>query len=109
MSLSTEHPSRRNRRACQSCRIRNARFQRIGPGAAQRNDAVCLECFRAERHRRAALVAEPPPPEPPPPAQCSPSPPALAERQLAHRRRMLDVARAIRDGFSRLDLSAIDG
>ena len=89
MSLSAAHESKDVRRACESCRLRRARFQYRGVVRADRDHTLCFECYRAERERnRARLLAERPPDTLP-----LPFPSMLTPRQLAHRQQMLAFAR----------------
>ena len=89
MSLSAAHESKDLRRACESCRLRRARFQYRGVVRADRDHTLCFECYRAERERcRARRLAE----QTFPPLRL-PFPPMLTPRQLAHRQRMLAFAR----------------
>ena len=88
MSLSAAHEPKKIHRACESCLFRKARFQRRGRVRSDRDHTLCFECYRSERERgRARLLAD---------LSAvtlrSPMAPMLTERQLAHRRRMLEYA-----------------
>jgi hypothetical protein len=88
MSLAAEHESKRARRDCESCRQRKAGFQYRGVVRADRDHTLCFECYRSERdRRRARLLADSP-------ARSLGRSPFLrfSERQLAHRRAMLEFS-----------------
>ena len=88
MSLSAAHASKKVRRLCESCRLRKARFQYRGVVRANRDHTLCFECYRSERERRRSrLLAEARPAMLP-----SPFGRQLTERQVAHRRLMLQFA-----------------
>ena len=88
MSLSAAHESKKIRRLCETCRLRKARFRYRGVVSANRDHTLCFECYRSERERRRSrLLAEPRPAMLP-----SPFGPQLTERQVAHRRLMLQLA-----------------
>lgn len=91
MSFAAAHESKRTRRSCESCRQRKARFQYRGTVRADRDHTLCFECYRSERNRRRAqILADVQSPVP----VHSPFEEALTERQAAHRRAMLEFARA---------------
>jgi hypothetical protein len=85
MSLTAVRASTQVRRSCQFCLDRKARLRHHGAVKADRDHVLCFACCRAERDRRHAdLLSELP-------LQvrlASPSP-ALGEREIAHRQRML--------------------
>lgn len=89
MSFTATRATRRNRKTCQTCRARHARFCHRGVVRADRDHTLCFECFRAERERQRArrLVGTEPAPDRGRPAFGDP--PALDDRQRAHRRAML--------------------
>lgn len=88
MSLSAAHESKNVHRACETCRLRKARFRYRGIVRADRDHTLCFACYRAERdRRRARLLAEPSPA-----MLRSPFHSVLTERQVAHRRLMLQFA-----------------
>lgn len=92
MSFSAAHESKAVRRNCRCCQARKARFRFRGAVRADRDHTLCFECYRAERdRRRAQALAEIARPRP----LCSPfGPPVLSEREVAHRRAMLEHLRA---------------
>ncbi|MBM3779961.1 MAG: hypothetical protein FJW23_17280 [Acidimicrobiia bacterium] len=84
MSASASHHSKQQRRLCQDCRDRKARFRHRGAVRADRDHTLCFQCFRAERDRRRAALLEPVA------SGAALHPPApLTETGIAHRRRML--------------------
>ena len=48
--------SRIERRQCEKCRERKARFRYRGEVRADRDHTLCFECFRSERDRRRARL-----------------------------------------------------
>ena len=84
MSASAFSHSKSDRKLCQSCRDRKARFAFRGRVKADRDHTLCFECYRGERERRRALALA-----------RLPSPGLAAKRatltpsEVEHRRRML--------------------
>jgi hypothetical protein len=79
MSFAAAHESKRVCQTCQSCHDRKARFQYRGVVKADRDHAVCFECYRSEVNRQRAIrLAD------------SPFGRMLSAREAAHRRRMLE-------------------
>jgi hypothetical protein len=58
MSFTAARESKDERRTCESCRTRKARFQHRGRVLADRHHTLCFECFRSERDRQRAQVAD---------------------------------------------------
>jgi hypothetical protein len=92
MSVTATRSSRLSRQSCESCRERKARFRHRGAVRADRDHTLCFACFRAQRERvraraldRQALL----PLEVAPPPTVIGQSPALTDRQLEHRQRML--------------------
>ena len=56
MSASAFARARSERKLCQSCRDRKARFAFRGRVKADRDHTLCFECYRSERERRRALA-----------------------------------------------------
>jgi hypothetical protein len=54
MSFTAGHISKGNRRACEACRERKARFRYRGTVKADRDHTLCFECYRRERERQRA-------------------------------------------------------
>ena len=98
MSFTAARAFRRDRRFCECCRERKARFQHHGHVKADRDHTLCFACFRAERERRRArLLADAPSAVETSDRVTSlarPGARALTEADLAHRRRMLAHLRA---------------
>jgi hypothetical protein len=94
MSSSESHRrSRSFRRLCVACLERNARFRYRGEVRADRDHTLCFECYRGEINRaRARGLSNPAVPRMPPlfGYQEAAVSRALNERQVAHRRLMLD-------------------
>lgn len=93
MSNERHGRSKRFRTLCAACQERKARFRYRGEVRADRDHALCFECYRGEINRARARRLS----EPATPGMRSPFGPqevvggrALDERQLAHRQRMLD-------------------
>jgi hypothetical protein len=88
MSMTARHENRKARQTCQQCRDRKARFQYRGHVRADRDHTLCFECYRSERERqRAHTLAriELPMLRSPLGVRLP-----LSERQVTHRRRMLE-------------------
>lgn len=58
MSFTAARESKDERRTCESCRTRKARFQHRGRVRADRHHTLCFECFRSERDRQRARLAD---------------------------------------------------
>lgn len=87
MSETAFKHSKGDRRLCQACRERKARFQYRGEVRADRDHTLCFECFRSNRdHARALRLAGL---QRPLPLGVGSLPESLDARQLAHRQRML--------------------
>jgi len=87
-----EHAATRH--LCAACRERRARYRYRGDVRADRQHVLCFQCFRAAREQlRAWQIREGLPGGwldlPGPEALRGRPRPALGERQLEHRRRML--------------------
>jgi hypothetical protein len=85
--MTARHEDRKARQMCERCRDRKARFQYRGQVRADREHTLCFECYRSERdrqhaHRLSAID---------PSGLASPFGvrPALSDREIDHRRRML--------------------
>ncbi len=90
MSFTASHISKENRRACEACRERKARFQYRGAVKADRDHTLCFECFRRERERqRARQLANVPTAIALQASAPVRTPRRLSERQVAHRKTML--------------------
>ena len=94
MSLSAAHESKSNRKQCQSCQSRKARFAYRGRVRADRDHTLCFECFRSERERRRAAAVARDPSRPSLLAAAA----ALSEREVAHRQAMLAHLRSLERG-----------
>jgi len=58
MSFTAAHESKDVRRACQSCQERKARFSYGGRVRSDRDHTLCFECYRSERDRQRARLAD---------------------------------------------------
>lgn len=95
MSFAAARISKQTRKSCESCRQRKARFQYRGEVRADRDHTLCFECYRSAREqRRARLLAD----VPKAPAERSPFGQLLTDRQIAHRRMMLEAFRVQASG-----------
>jgi hypothetical protein len=56
MSRSAAHVSKLDRKSCQSCYARKARFRFRGVVKADRDHVLCFECYRSARDRRRAQI-----------------------------------------------------
>lgn len=87
--------SKRFKTLCAACRERKARFAYRGEVRADRDHTLCFECYRGEINRaRARRMTEQPTPlrrQSPFGHQDSSCERPMGERQVAHRRRMLDA------------------
>ena len=88
MSLSAAHESKKVARVCVRCCSRKARFRYRGVVRSDRDHTLCFECYRSERDQRQARLLV----QPRAPILLSPSDSRRAERQLPHRRLMLQFA-----------------
>jgi hypothetical protein len=90
MSFAAAHESKRVRHTCQSCRDRRARFQYRGAVRADRDHALCFECYRSElnRHRAQRLAQVSSPAALRSPFFIQREGKLLTEAQITHRRRM---------------------
>jgi hypothetical protein len=91
MSMTGRHESRKARQLCQRCRDRKARFRYRGEVRADRDHTLCFECYRSQRERQRAHVLSAA--QVPPQRSWFERRPPLSDRDIAHRRRMLDHAR----------------
>ena len=88
MSETAAKHAREQRRLCERCRDRKAKFQYHGTVRADRDHTLCFQCFRAQReHNRAVALAGS---EAPPLVSPFGAPRPLTARQTAHRRVMLE-------------------
>ena len=92
MSFAANRTMKGTRHACQSCRTRKARFSYRGSVRADRDHTLCFECYRHERERqRARRLAEVPAARPLWTPEFIPTVGnTLGDRQVAHRRAMLE-------------------
>ena len=94
MSSAEVHRTGAPKHLCQRCRDRRARLRCRGGVCADRDPALCFECYRGEvnsaRARRLTETAVQPPEPSPFARQEAALGRVLDERQLAHRQRMLD-------------------
>jgi hypothetical protein len=94
MSEAAYRQSKDVRRRCQSCEERKARFSYRGVVKSDRDHTLCFECFRAERERRRAwLLAEVPAAST---VRGLEPRRTLTDRDLDHRRRMLQHLQSLR-------------
>ena len=85
MSASAFENRKAQRRLCQSCRDRKARFAFRGRVKADRDHTLCFECYRGERERRRAFALA----TLPAPGSIAARRAALTPSEVEHRRRML--------------------
>jgi len=92
MSFAATGTMKGSRHACQSCRTRKARFSYRGSVRSDRDHTLCFECYRNERERqRARRLAEVPAARPLRTPEFVPTVGnTLGDRQVAHRRAMLE-------------------
>jgi hypothetical protein len=99
MSITARHENRKSRQICQQCQDRKARFQYRGEVRADRDrppslcelrraSTLCFECYRSKRERQRARKDSWA--QSPMLRSLSGVGPTLSERELAHRRRMLE-------------------
>ena len=99
MSMTARHENRKSRQMCQRCQDRKARFQYRGEVRADRDhppslcelrraSTLCFECYRSERERQRARKDSWV--QSPMLRSLSGVRPTLSDRELAHRRRMLE-------------------
>jgi hypothetical protein len=89
MSESATKHAREQRRLCERCRDRKAKFQYRGTVRADRDHTLCFECFRAQREHHRAMSLFDSPDSPPGVSPFGP-PRSLNTRQAAHRQTMLE-------------------
>ena len=89
MSETATKYAREQRRLCERCRDRKAKFQYRGTVRADRDHTLCFECFRAQREHNRAVSLSTAGEEP---QLVSPfgAPRPLSTRQTAHRQAMLE-------------------
>ena len=91
MSSTELRRARAHKHLCQRCRDRKARFRYRGVVRADCDHTLCFECYRRELNRaRARRLADPRPPVSPFRWYGGGPAGVLNDRQIAHRRRMLD-------------------
>lgn len=93
MSTTELRRARTPRHLCQRCRDRKALFKYRGMVRADHDHTLCFECYRSELNRarvRRLGDAAAKPPRSPFARQESAAGRGLNERQLAHRRQMLE-------------------
>jgi hypothetical protein len=97
--MTARHENRKARQICDRCHNRKARFQYRGHVRADRDHPLCFECYRSEHNRQRALRLS----SVDLPMLRSPFGlrPELSDRELAHRRRMLDHLQRHSAGASR--------
>jgi hypothetical protein len=89
MSETAMKHAREQRRLCEQCRDRKAKFQYRGSVRADRDHTLCFQCFRAQReHDRAVALSAGR--EAPPLVSPFGAPRPLTARQTAHRQVMLE-------------------
>ena len=87
MSLAAAHESKQAKNRCAGCCQRKARFRYRGRVRADRDHTLCFECYRAQNdRRRPERLAGMAPAVP----MRSPFRMPLTERQIEHRRAMLE-------------------
>jgi hypothetical protein len=87
MSRTARHENRKARQMCQRCRDRKARFRYRGHIKADSDHTLCFECYRSEhdrQHARRMLSVHAPI------LRSSSQIARLSDREVAHRRRMLE-------------------
>jgi hypothetical protein len=80
--------SRSDRRLCQRCQDRKAKFQFRGEVRADRDHTLCFECFRSQREQNRARALTKLPAAEPLRAGIEPRR-VLGDQQVMHRLRML--------------------